>query len=130
MIRRPPRSKRTDTLFPYTTLFRSLVGVSGCKLHQCSSHISAERRTSRAQFSRVGSPRSTLGRPAPAPSRAARPGAQQGSTHRLGAEAPESPQAQSRSTGTLEVVVVGCDDRPCLSNFCPEARPPIGRAHV
>src|SRR3546814_2874104 len=25
MIRRPPRSTRTDTLFPYTTLFRSLV---------------------------------------------------------------------------------------------------------
>src|SRR3546814_11628658 len=24
MIRRPPRFKRTDTLFPYTTLFRSL----------------------------------------------------------------------------------------------------------
>src|SRR3546814_20346615 len=27
MIRRPPRSTRTDTLFPYTTLFRS------CSLH-------------------------------------------------------------------------------------------------
>src|SRR3546814_18479975 len=27
MIRRPPRSTRTDTLFPYTTLFRSDVGV-------------------------------------------------------------------------------------------------------
>src|SRR3546814_15067507 len=26
MIRRPPRSTRTDTLFPYTTLFRSLLG--------------------------------------------------------------------------------------------------------
>src|SRR3546814_2203136 len=26
MIRRPPRSTRTDTLFPYTTLFRSLYG--------------------------------------------------------------------------------------------------------
>src|SRR3546814_6248679 len=26
MTRRPPRSTRTDTLFPYTTLFRSLVG--------------------------------------------------------------------------------------------------------
>src|SRR3546814_12447988 len=26
MIRRPPRSTRTDTLFPYTTLFRSVVG--------------------------------------------------------------------------------------------------------
>src|SRR3546814_6757987 len=27
MIRRPPRSTRTDTLFPSTTLFRSVVGV-------------------------------------------------------------------------------------------------------
>src|SRR3546814_9696348 len=27
MIRRPPRSTRTDTLFPYTTLFRSLQSV-------------------------------------------------------------------------------------------------------
>src|SRR3546814_2574563 len=26
MLRRPPRSTRTDTLFPYTTLFRSAVG--------------------------------------------------------------------------------------------------------
>src|SRR3546814_13287389 len=26
MIRRPPRSTRTDTLFPYTTLFRSRTG--------------------------------------------------------------------------------------------------------
>src|SRR3546814_11011847 len=27
MIRRPPRSTRTDTLFPYTTLFRSQFGT-------------------------------------------------------------------------------------------------------
>src|SRR3546814_5547135 len=27
MIRRPPRSTRTDTLFPYTTLFRSWTGA-------------------------------------------------------------------------------------------------------
>src|SRR3546814_3740697 len=27
MIRRPTRSTRTDTLFPYTTLFRSLLGA-------------------------------------------------------------------------------------------------------
>src|SRR3546814_1167208 len=27
MIRRPPRSTRTDTLFPYTTLFRSLLDI-------------------------------------------------------------------------------------------------------
>src|SRR3546814_15375807 len=41
MIRRPPRSTRTDTLFPYTTLFRSIyvdphaaqvVLSSGCRL--------------------------------------------------------------------------------------------------
>src|SRR3546814_17042136 len=29
MIRRPPRSTRTDTLFPYTTLFRSRRGDRG-----------------------------------------------------------------------------------------------------
>src|SRR3546814_5010961 len=33
MIRRPPRSTRTDTLFPYTTLFRSLgAGAERCRL--------------------------------------------------------------------------------------------------
>src|SRR3546814_20544002 len=41
MIRRPPRSTRTDTLFPYTTLFRSdlralanrvdVVGIEACQ---------------------------------------------------------------------------------------------------
>src|SRR3546814_5676385 len=29
MIRRPPRSTRTDTLFPYTTLFRSIRALDG-----------------------------------------------------------------------------------------------------
>src|SRR3546814_19199565 len=33
MIRRPPRSTRTDTLFPYTTLFRSIAkAVTGAYL--------------------------------------------------------------------------------------------------
>src|SRR3546814_5056689 len=31
MIRRPPRSTRTDTLFPYTTLFRSRHSSSGSR---------------------------------------------------------------------------------------------------
>src|SRR3546814_3039496 len=31
MIRRPPRSTRTDTLFPYTTLFRSARGPAAWK---------------------------------------------------------------------------------------------------
>src|SRR3546814_19431995 len=32
MIRRPPRSTRTDTLFPYTTLFRSIMYLLAKKL--------------------------------------------------------------------------------------------------
>src|SRR3546814_4811423 len=32
MIRRPPRSTRTDTLFPYTTLFRSVAQPHGLAL--------------------------------------------------------------------------------------------------
>src|SRR3546814_1783613 len=34
MIRRPPRSTRTDTLFPYTTLFRSYNQVAGRDRYQ------------------------------------------------------------------------------------------------
>src|SRR3546814_16418665 len=35
MIRLPPRSTRTDTLFPYTTLFRSLVLSLGAAAGVC-----------------------------------------------------------------------------------------------
>src|SRR3546814_5781567 len=38
MIRRPPRSTRTDTLFPYTTLFRS-----HCAEHRGSTAVLAGR---------------------------------------------------------------------------------------
>src|SRR3546814_2191156 len=31
MIRRPPRSTRTDTLFPYTTLFRSIHAIRAAR---------------------------------------------------------------------------------------------------
>src|SRR3546814_6188341 len=57
MILRPPRSTRTDTLFPYTTLFRShLEQFSASDLH-CVTHagaqlrwsLSASRNTSRRQ---------------------------------------------------------------------------------
>src|SRR3546814_3414709 len=34
MIRRPPRSTRTDTLFPYTTLSRSVVGDRVAREHR------------------------------------------------------------------------------------------------
>src|SRR3546814_10472351 len=32
MIRLPPRSTRTDTLFPYTALFRSVLGTTGYRV--------------------------------------------------------------------------------------------------
>src|SRR3546814_3773539 len=38
MIRRPPRSTRTDTLFPYTTLFRSN-GVDKCRSHPLNEEM-------------------------------------------------------------------------------------------
>src|SRR3546814_14585700 len=38
MIRRPPRSTRTDTLFPYTTLFRSYVYIAGGTAGQDKGH--------------------------------------------------------------------------------------------
>src|SRR3546814_13774460 len=39
MMRRPPRSTRTDTLFPYTTLFRSQRGACA----HCTCAIPSER---------------------------------------------------------------------------------------
>src|SRR3546814_6701181 len=77
MIRRPPRSTRTDTLFPYTTLFRSRVsvglhgglrdeGISDCPIAQpdreglwaeqrhprqlpCACDLRHQRRTDRSE---------------------------------------------------------------------------------
>src|SRR3546814_7521346 len=40
MIRRPPRSTRTDTLFPYTTLFRSLVVAQRLQV-RCAQDLAA-----------------------------------------------------------------------------------------
>src|SRR3546814_12712740 len=38
MIRRPPRSTRTDTLFPYTTLFRSPRSSGSLHAHRGGAH--------------------------------------------------------------------------------------------
>src|SRR3546814_9563306 len=47
MLRRPPRSTRTDTLFPYTTLFRSPQTVVPCSRIRlrCSACFTARCRT-------------------------------------------------------------------------------------
>src|SRR3546814_11913004 len=53
MIRRPPKSTRTDTLFPYTTLFRSLVRthrrkIPGNAFDALPDHLLASARRSAA----------------------------------------------------------------------------------
>src|SRR3546814_8669543 len=48
MIRRPPRSTRTDTLFPYTTLFRSVVAHRGDRTIRCRQ-VDPARSTDRQQ---------------------------------------------------------------------------------
>src|SRR3546814_14340720 len=56
MIRLPPRSTRTDPLFPYTTLFRSVVDLAVARLDQLAGqpgdgavveHLGAERACQR-----------------------------------------------------------------------------------
>src|SRR3546814_14914030 len=44
MIRRPPRSTRTDTLFPYTTLFRSSHAEPDQRRNANDDSIPGERR--------------------------------------------------------------------------------------
>src|SRR3546814_7357656 len=59
MIRRPPRSTRTDTLFPYTTLFRSWAACGWNRIRTCR----AVRRSRVSSCSgRGSSPRSSAWR--------------------------------------------------------------------
>src|SRR3546814_15586457 len=48
MIRRPPRSTRTDTLFPYTTLFRSHQRVTTADALQLVDRLGGNDRAGRA----------------------------------------------------------------------------------
>src|SRR3546814_4210088 len=52
MIRRPPRSTRTDTLFPYTTLFRSDQGT--LELRDGAEHVKGEHATRRCRVDALG----------------------------------------------------------------------------
>src|SRR3546814_2401174 len=125
MIRRPPRSTRTDTLFPYTTLFRS--APAGARAPEPGDrgqddiarserpHLQmADRPSRRARFPFLrpaGEPRFPVLR------RALRP--------RLSgaAPAPRSPPAAAASLRrpTLALNHANCARSP---------RPEIGRAHV
>src|SRR3546814_1920470 len=62
MIRRPPKSTRTDTLFPYTTLFRSHVDRPGVEAQQCvkltgtNRSFGLIRSSAQRQAFRLGAP--------------------------------------------------------------------------
>src|SRR3546814_2516487 len=53
MIRRPPRSKRTDTLFPYTTLFRSVAEVGHFVKFERDGQVSYVKLTDDARQHRL-----------------------------------------------------------------------------
>src|SRR3546814_2177004 len=52
MTRRPPRSTRTDTLFPYTTLFRSGPGAFALRCRPQSGRRCPRRRSGRSGHAR------------------------------------------------------------------------------
>src|SRR3546814_6276922 len=61
MIRRPPRSTRTDTLFPYTTLFRS-AGLSPAHIAKEEANPEFGRRLRKAiALGYVGDPEEDIG---------------------------------------------------------------------
>src|SRR3546814_9492463 len=45
MLRRPPKSTRTDTLFPYTTLFRSGPARPGAAVNRTRSEVDGDQST-------------------------------------------------------------------------------------
>src|SRR3546814_13854070 len=53
MIRRPPRSTRTDTLFPYTTLFRDRLGGRQCSNQPSLFAACCEARANQATRGRL-----------------------------------------------------------------------------
>src|SRR3546814_4570308 len=56
MIRQPPRSTRTDTLFPYTTLFRSMAGWAATVAERSAARI-RQRSIARPPTPRGGLPK-------------------------------------------------------------------------
>src|SRR3546814_16721626 len=54
MIRRPPRSTRTDTLFPYTTLFRSTGNITVLPPHEHSPDDESMPRQGSCGYARTG----------------------------------------------------------------------------
>src|SRR3546814_3686867 len=131
MIRRPPRSTRTDTLFPYTTLFRSRARGTGPAAVRDDAGAAADRRIVQllARRARGGRRRDAIVRQFPAlrfqhlqsrrldrPRRTLwpRPMAARASLDRRGRRADLAAFHRFRERGA--------DDGPCQLAFPPDTR--------
>src|SRR3546814_17155163 len=63
MIRRPPRSTRTDTLFPYTTLFRSPLRGAGRRVAEVELPVCLAAPVRRSFPAQEGRQAASIGRP-------------------------------------------------------------------
>src|SRR3546814_1635645 len=118
MIRRPPRSTRTDTLFPYTTLFRS--GGKYGHIHQrcsCGGGVGACCGTSRAGSRGLGSRPNQLRQPPPCSSS----GSGCAYTHGWYGGAYPLANGKRRASGQEASVLLDCathcQSRPSLPTF-------------
>src|SRR3546814_13077125 len=120
MIRRPPRSTRTDTLFPYTTLFRSdgrfLRGAGGSRPQEEAVDQRADRLAEAAAARghaarRPPVARSQEGYPAP-PRRAAQERAGRDAVRAAGLHEPAE-RIAGRLDPDMEIGRASCRERVC-----------------
>src|SRR3546814_20972824 len=132
MIRRPPRSTRTDTLFPYTTLFRSREGRQHPDRRPGGERAGAGRPRHRhgvpelrALPAHVGLPEHGL--------RAAQPRRPEAGDRGAGAEGGRHPAARRparpAAAAALRRAAAACGDGP-RDRARAVGLPEIGRAHV
>src|SRR3546814_12404364 len=111
MIRRPPRSTRTDTLFPYTTLFRSSPGKLGAILigrASCSRREPPVKRRSMPRALRAIRPPPVSRRPGPRIRKPPKASARK--TSRRGKRASPPPKQQDRNGVRQGTEAAGRDD--------------------
>src|SRR3546814_1852249 len=114
---RPPRSTRTDTLFPYTTLFRS-TAAARMDLHDRKTEVEPTR------------PAKTAAKPGTAPDMSAAARAESGLSARPApAQKKGAASAKMAADGKDRIVAVhaGRNKRPWN---LPQPNDQIGRAHV
>src|SRR3546814_4710067 len=131
MIRRPPRSTRTDTLFPYPTLFRSCVCANRILVQSGIHDAFVDRLSTAVRALKVGhgtDPGVAIG---PLINTAAETKVSEHVEDALGKGAEIAARAEAPEGFTTPLVLTGVDTTMRLAQeetFGPVAQ--IGRAHV